>query len=210
MKGWHLFLRTLLYPLGKLMAPCKVMNKKKYKKAKKQGQIIIMNHLSWLDVLYSYYGLPGYKRVLSKKENKGNRFQAWLFKSVGVIFIDRDKPELSSMRECINSLKAGETLSICPEGTRNKVNRELQPLHSGAAMFALKGGARVVPFVMHHKGKVFHRNYLAVGDEVDISDLCGKRLDEATLSECTERFRAAMQKTLDELDDWVASGAVSN
>ncbi len=202
MKGWHIFLRTLVYPLGRLIAPCKVMDKDKYKKYGR-GQIIISNHLSWIDILYTYFGLPGYKRVLSKKENKGNWAQAAFMRSIGVIFIDRDKPELSSMRECIDSLKKGQTLSICPEGTRNRVNRELQPLHSGAAMFALKGDAEVVPFVIHHKGKVFRRNYLAVGDPVDLSDLFGHRADTATINEATERFRAAMQVTLDRLDVWV-------
>ncbi len=108
------------------------------------------------------------------------------------------------MRTCLNALKNGETLYICPEGTRNKTGRELQPFHSGAAMFALKGEARVVPYVVHHKGKMFRRNYLGVGDPVDLSDLFGKRVDENLLNEATERFRAAVQKTLDELDVWVA------
>lgn len=200
---WYRFLYIFLYPIAKLLFPCKVMNKDRYKKYDR-GQLIISNHLSWMDILYTYFGLDGtMKRPLSKKENMGNRFQTALFKSIGVIFVDRDKPELSSMRECINALKEGQTLSICPEGTRNKVNRELQPLHSGAAMFAIHSRARVVPYVVHHKGKLFRRNYLAVGDPVDLSDLYGKRVDENTLNIATERFRAAMQSTLDELDKWV-------
>ena len=202
MRAWHLFLRTILYPIGRLVAPCKVMDKDKYKKYSR-GRLIISNHLSWIDILYTYFGLPGYKRALSKKENRGNKFQAAFMRSIGVIFIDRDKPELSAMRECIDSLKNGLTLSICPEGTRNKANRELQPLHSGAALFALKGDAEVIPYVIHHKGKVFHRNYLAVGDPVDLSDLFGRRADSATIHEATERFRVAMQTTLDRLDEWV-------
>ena len=203
MKAWYKFLYFFLYPLAKLLFPCKVMDKHKYKKYDR-GQIIISNHLSWMDCLYMYFGLPSDpKRALSKKENQGGKFQTWLMHTLGVIFIDREKPELSVMRECINALKNGQTLMISPEGTRNKVNRELQPFHSGAAMFALKGYARVVPYVVHHKGKLFRRNYTAVGDAVDLSDLFGKRVDENTLNEATERFRAEMQKTLDNLDRWV-------
>lgn len=203
MRAWFWFLKIVLFPFAAILFPCKVMNKHKYKKYDR-GQLVISNHLSWMDILYIYFGLPGgLKRTLSKKENKGGKFQQALFHSIGVIFVDRDKPELSSMRTCINALKDGQTLTICPEGTRNKVNRELQPLHSGAALFALKGNAQVIPYVVHHKGKLFRRNYLAVGDPVDLSDLYGKRTDEATLQEATERFRAAMQKTLDELDEWV-------
>lgn len=203
MKGWHMFLRTVLVPFAKIIMPCKVMDKYKYKKYD-VGQILLSNHLSWMDVFYTYFGVPGYKRVLSKKENAGNKLQRAFFKSLGVIFIDREKPELSSMRECINALKNGQTLGICPEGTRNRVNRELQPLHSGAAMFALKGNARVIPYVIHHKGKLFRRNYIGVGDAVDLSDLFDKRTDEHVIAEATERFRAALQETLDRLDVWVA------
>lgn len=202
MKAWHMFLRAILFPLGKLLFPCKVMDKDKYKKFDR-GQIIISNHLAWMDVCYAYFGLPGYKRVLSKKENMGNKLQSAFMGSVGVIFVDRDKPELSSMRKCLDALKAGETLYICPEGTRNKVDRSLQKMHSGAALFAIKGNARVVPYVVHHKGKVFRCNYLGVGDPVDLSDLFDKRADSSTLEEATERFRAAMQATLDKLDVWV-------
>ena len=203
MKAWFRFLKIILFPLALILCPCKIMNKYKYKKYA-GGQIVISNHLSWMDILYVYFGLPGgLKRALSKKENQGNKLQKALMHSIGVIFVDRDKPELSSMRTCINALKDGQTLTICPEGTRNRVNRDLQPLHSGAAMFALKGGARVVPYVVHHKGKLFRRNYLGIGDPVDLSDLYGKRTDEAVLQEATERFRIALQKTLDELDEWV-------
>ncbi|MCH5156150.1 MAG: 1-acyl-sn-glycerol-3-phosphate acyltransferase [Clostridiales bacterium] len=203
MKAWFMFLKIILYPIAAILCPRKIMNKDKYKKYGR-GQLVISNHLSWMDILYIYFGLPGgLKRTLSKKENEGNKLQSALMRSIGVIFVDRDKPELSSMRTCINALKDGQTLTICPEGTRNKVNRELQPLHSGAALFSLKGNAQVIPYVVHHKGKLFHRNYLGVGDPVDLSDLYGKRTDEATLAEATERFRIALQKTLDELDVWV-------
>lgn len=203
MRAWFRFLKIILYPLALLLCPCKVMDKHKYRKYAR-GQVIISNHLSWMDILYIYFGLPGgIKRPLSKKENSGNRLQRAFMHSIGVIFVDRDKPELSAMRTCINALKNGEILTICPEGTRNRVNRELQPLHSGAALFALKGDAQVVPYVVHHKGKMFHRNYLGVGDPVDLSDLYGRRTDENVLKEATERFRVALQNTLDKLDKWV-------
>lgn len=202
MKWWFCFWRTLLYVLAKICFPCKVMDKYKYRKYAR-GQILISNHLSWMDVPYMIYGLPGFKRLLSKKENSGSKFRKAALESIGIIFVNRDKPELSSMRECLNALKKGQTLSIFPEGTRNKVNREIQQMHSGAALFALKGNAEVVPFVIHHKGKLFKRNYVGVGDPVPLGDLFDKRLDDATLQEAMERFRIGMQTTLDKLDKWV-------
>ena len=203
MKKSLLFVRGLLYPIAPFLFPCRVMDKDKYQKFD-NGQLIITNHLSWMDVAYEVFWIPGYKRFLSKKENEGKGIKRWFLKKVvGVIFVNRDKPELSSMREVISSLQGGEALTVFPEGTRNKVDRSLQPLHSGSALFALRSGVSIVPIVVHHKGKFFKRNYLGVGDRVYLDDLVGKRVDEATLEKATERFREAMQKTLDKLDDWV-------
>ncbi|MCM1367393.1 MAG: 1-acyl-sn-glycerol-3-phosphate acyltransferase [Roseburia sp.] len=202
MKIWFMFWRCLLFLFAKICFPFKVMDKQKYKKYAR-GQIIITNHLSWMDVPYLYYCTPGFKRLLSKKENAGGKFRRAALESIGIIFVNREKPELSSMRECLNALKDGQTLSIFPEGTRNRVNREIGPMHSGAAMFALKGNASVIPIVVHHKGKFFKRNYLGVGDPVPLDDLFGKRVDENVMQEATDRFRAGMQKTLDKLDKWV-------
>lgn len=202
MKKMFYVLRTLLYPVGGMLMPCRVMDKDKFKKYE-FGRMIISNHLSWMDPAYQMFWIPEYKRILSKKENDGGKLKHWFLRNVGIIFIDREKPELSSMRECIGALKNGETLSIFPEGTRNRVNRELQSMHSGAAMIALKGGATVVPIVVHHKGKVFHRNYLGVGDPVDLDDLRSRHIDETVLTEATERFAEAIKTTLARLDEWV-------
>ena len=202
MKKFFYFVRNSLYPLAHILVPCKVMDKEKFAKYE-HGQLIVSNHLSWMDIAYQMFWIPGYKRMLSKKENEGNKFQKWVIRNMGIIFVDRDKPELSSMRECIGALKNGEVLLVYPEGTRNRVNREIQEMHSGASLFALKGDANVVPIVVHHKGKLFKRNYLGVGDPIDLSDLYGRRVDESVLIDATERFRAGMQKTLDKLDAWV-------
>lgn len=202
MKNWFLFVRALLYPLVKILFPFKVMDKHKYKKYER-GQILVSNHLSWMDVPYMYYGTPGFKRLLSKKENAGGKIRRSFLQSIGIIFVNRDKPELSSMRECLSALKDGQTLSIFPEGTRNRVNRDIQQMHSGAAMFALKGNATVLPLVVHHKGKLFKRNYVGIGDPIALDDLFGRRMDQATLDEATARFRDGMEKTLSKLDRWV-------
>lgn len=202
MKTMFKVLKAILYPIAAVLAPCKIMDKDKFK-IFEGGKVIISNHLSWMDAPYQMFWLPGYKRMLSKKENANGRFLLWLERNIGIIHIDRNKPELSSMRECINALKAGELMTIYPEGSRNRVNREIQPLHSGAALIALKGDASVVPVVCHHKGKPFRRNYMGVGDPVELGDLRGRRLDNDMLNEATERFRAAMEKTLEKLDYWV-------
>ncbi len=203
MKKLFYVCRTIMYPIAAFLVPCKVMDKQKFKMTE-CGHVTVSNHLSWMDIPYQMFWLPGYKRMLSKKENAGGKFKRWFLWNMGVIFIDREKPELSVMRTCIKSLKDdGEIMMVYPEGTRNKVDRRIQEMHSGAAMFALKGDAMVTPVVIHHKGKTFKRNYIGVGDTVNLDDLRGRKLDEAILTEATSRFRTAMEKTLAKLDWWV-------
>ena len=202
MKKFFLTVRAFLYPLAALVVPCKVMDKDKFKNIE-VGKVIVSNHLSWMDAPYQMFWLPGFRHMLSKKENAQGKFLNWLARNIGIVMIDRDNPELSSMRECIDILKSGDMLTIYPEGTRNRENRELQPLHSGAALIALKGEATVVPVVCHHEGRRLHRNYMGVGDPISLNDLPGKRLSGELLVEATARFREGMEKTLAKLDDWV-------
>ena len=204
MKKFFLTMRFIFYPLVCFLLPCKIMDKEKFNKCNEGGKIIIGNHLSWMDPVYQGFRLPSYKRFLSKKENGNNTFAKAFLDALGVIFVNREKPELSSMRECVGALKAGETLSIYPEGTRNRDNRDVQQIHSGAALFALKGDAFVIPVAMYKKGEFFRRNYMGVGDPVDLSDLIGKHIDEQVLGEASERMENALKKTLEKLDVWVA------
>ena len=66
----------------------------------------------------------------------------------------------------MNALKNDEGITIFPEGTRNKSGENLQELKSGAALFALKGRASVVPIILLHKQRVFRRNYMYVGKQI--------------------------------------------
>lgn len=199
---FHMILRFFLFPLGYLLFPCKIMDKKRFKKYDR-AKVIIGNHLSWKDIGYMIFWVPGYKHILSKKENLGGRLRNWFMRKIGIMFVDRDKPELSAMRNCVNVLKNGESLCIFPEGTRNKVDRKVMEMHPGAALFALKAEVPVVPVAIHHRGKLCKRNYIGIGDPIDLSDFYGKRVDEATLNEATARFRAGLENTLAKLDKWV-------
>ena len=108
---YFMTLRFILFPLAAIAAPCKVMDKEKLKKYD-HGRLLISNHLSWMDIVYQIFWVPSFKRFLSKKENGNNKLLMRFLRDVGVIFVNRDKPELSSMRECIESLKSGKTLSL--------------------------------------------------------------------------------------------------
>jgi 1-acyl-sn-glycerol-3-phosphate acyltransferase len=64
----------------------------------------------------------------------------------GVIFVDRAAKDKSEMKETVlDFLRRGRVVALFPEGTRNKTAEIVMPFHLGAASFAQKSGALVVP-----------------------------------------------------------------
>lgn len=171
MKRFYKFIKTLFNPLVAFLLPAKVLNKSAYPRDKNR-LITVTNHLKWFDPVYLMFRLPGYRRFLSKKEIGKSTFVYKFFKSFGVMFIDREKPSLAMFRECMNTLKAEETLSIFPEGTRNKVNDEVQEIKGGTALFACNTNSDILPIMVYEHGRFFKRNYLYIGRRLVTADIC--------------------------------------
>lgn len=137
----------------------------------KEPCIYACNHLSSVDIGITQVHVPGYKRYIGKREYAQKGFSNFCLRHFGVIFIDRDKPELSAMREVFNVLKDGQ-IFIFPEGTRNKGNeKEMLPIKGGLALFAAKSGVPVVPMMVYRRPKKFRKNYIYIGKPLDV---CGK------------------------------------
>ena len=111
------YLSKCIYSLGRPMYPTKVIGRENIVKSGKC--IYACNHLSAVDIPLTQVHIPGYRRYIGKKDFTEKKFSKFLLAKFGVIFIDRDKPELSVMREIFKVLDNGQIL-IFPEGTRNK------------------------------------------------------------------------------------------
>lgn len=107
--------------------------------------ILVCNHISSVDPILlqsaspqrlivwmmasEYMDLPGFGRV---------------FKTLGVIPVDRNGRDSSSLRAALRALADGRILGIFPEG---KIGEEdgLLPFHTGAALMAIKAKVPVYP-----------------------------------------------------------------
>ncbi|MDR0426561.1 MAG: 1-acyl-sn-glycerol-3-phosphate acyltransferase [Clostridiales bacterium] len=197
----HLFLKALLRPVFELLFHVRVLGKENY--PKDRPVLLITNHLCNLDIPMILFRTPGYKRAIAKKELGNNKLFKLFASSVGVIFIDRGATDLEATREILTTLKEGDNLSLFPEGTRNRVNTELQELKPGGAMFALKGGAVVVPVMIYRRQKFFGGNYMYIDKGRRLSDLFGERADAGKLEAATKVMAAMMQGAKDTLADIV-------
>lgn len=187
----------------KLLFPTKVFNKEAL--IREGGSISVSNHLCYADVMLVAVNMPGYRRFMAKKEIGKNKFIHACAVKLGIIFVDRGKADLTAIRTSMSALKAGENLGIFPEGTRNRNDESLQEVKSGAAMLAIKAKTYVQPIMIHHRAKVFRKNYMYVAPAFRLSEFEGELLDTEALSRAAETVSAKMLEAKNMLDELVSA-----
>jgi 1-acyl-sn-glycerol-3-phosphate acyltransferase len=107
------------------------------------------NHISALDIplLYVYLRFPF--RIIAKKELFRYPFMGWHLRRSGQIPIDRDSAMASmrSLARAVNSLRAGMSLVVFPEGGRSATG-QITPFMSGAFYIAIKAGVDIIPMAI--------------------------------------------------------------
>lgn len=113
-------------------------------------QIVVVNHVSWFDVLAVAGHLPGRHRFVAKKELANVPVFGPVLRACGHISIDRDNrgSAIRSLDLARRELEEGApTVVLFPEGTRS-ASGELKPFKKGAFMLALQSGAEIVPVAL--------------------------------------------------------------
>lgn len=192
-----------LYSLGRPFYPTKVIGRENIVKSGKC--IYACNHLSAIDIPLTQVHIPGYRRYIGKSDFTERKLSGYLLGKFGVIFIDRDKPALSTMREIFKVLDNGQIL-IFPEGTRNKGDEnKMGELKTGLALFAAKSGAPVVPVLLYRRPKMFRKNYMLIGRPIDIIASKGRMPSAAEAEAITARYAYEFARLRAELCDYVQS-----
>lgn len=174
------FLWFITWIFIRILYPTKVVGRKNIVKG---GAILICNHLSNVDpfLIISYNTRRIYS--LGKKELFNTKFKAWFFKSVGVISVDRGNPDIKAIKTALKVLNKGKLLSIFPEGTRNKVNENLQEIKGGCCMLAIKTKLPIIPINIQKKARVFRRNKIIIGKPFELTEFYGQKLSSQILDD---------------------------
>ena len=196
------FFRWLAKPFIALLHPTKVLNKEKFSE---ESAVICCNHYDSSDVLVvAEKLLKKDLNVLAKAELFKGKFSSWFLTKMGAIKVNRGTPEVSVHKEILRRLKIGKQLLIFPEGTRNLAGtHDMADFKSGAGVYAMKAKVPIIPLMFHHQSKPFRRNYLIVGDKIDLSDFYGKNMHEVK-DEVAKFLHDKMEALHQELDAKVA------
>lgn len=199
---WYRIIRFIALPWFKLFYAPKIIGKENM--PKDGNYVLVCNHFGKADafVLVSLYKQKIY--FMAKKEWFSNKFKAKLFDTLGAIPVDREKADFTSIKKCLAVVKRGDILAIFPEGTRNKINSDLQTIKGGAGMIAFMGKVPVLPVAMKKKFRAFRKNELYIGKPFDYSDLYDQRLNSELDEVLTERMRVNLQRVVD-----VAQGKIT-
>ena len=196
------FLRLLSLPFISLIHPTTVINKDKFTE---DNAIVCCNHYDSSDVLVVAAKLMKKElNVLAKAELFKGKLSSWFLTKMGAIKVNRGTPEVSVHKEILRRLKDGKQILIFPEGTRNREGtHDMAEFKSGAGLYAVKAKVPIIPLMFHHQSKPFRRNYLIVGNKIDLSEYFGKNMHDVK-DEIASFLHDKMEELHRELDEKVA------
>lgn len=150
--------------------------------------ILAFNHKSnWDPIIVA--GLLRERKIngVAKKELFKNPVLRFILNKLSVIPVNRENPDVSTIKKIMRVLREGEVLGIFPEGTRHKDRDSFADAKAGLGMFAVKGKSIVIPISIMSSYKLFSRLIIFVDEPIDLSDNYGKKLkmdDYENISEC--------------------------
>ena len=118
--------------------------------AQREGNyVVVANHLGALDValLYHIARRDDLIVIVADKHHK-SPWKRWICNQVGILWVDRENPEVRLLKHMYAELKKGGLLVIAPEGTRSRTKSLLEG-KPGAAYLAAKGGVPILPAAMY-------------------------------------------------------------
>lgn len=163
---------------------CKIIYRMKIEGRKnipndKEALIFCGNHRSFLDPPLIVATAKGNIRFVAKEELRKNKFLSFLLKMFDGIYVKRDSKDIIAMKTILSVLKNKENIALFPEGTRNGLEKG-QKIKNGAAFFAVKSGAKVIPVGIKGGLKPFEKVIIRYGKPLDFSNYTKDDLENVT------------------------------
>lgn len=157
----------------------KVLGTENIPKDKNQPLIYCGNHRTYNDPPLIVVTAKRHVRFLAKEELRKNKFFAFLGVVFDGIYVKRDSKDVTALKTTLKALKNGESIALFPEGTRNGMEKG-QKAKDGAAFFAVRTGAKVIPVGISGGEKPFKKMTIKYGKPMDFSNRNKEELDEIT------------------------------
>ena len=141
--------------------------------------LICANHRSFLDPPLICITAKRRTYFLAKIELAKNplfKFLGWIYE---VMYVKNDEKDISAIKGALKHLKNGDCVALFPEGTRNGLAKG-QKVRDGAAFFALRSGAKVLPAGISGKMRPFSKLTIRYGKPLDFSEYNKEQTEEVT------------------------------
>jgi len=159
------------------------------------GALVISNHNGYCDPVL-LMGAIWYRRqrFVCMKEFFEKPVSAFFFRNFHCIPIDRQNFGIGSFKEIIRALKAGNLVSIFPEGHIVTDDRALETFKSGVVLMALQGGVSIVPVYLVKRKNIWHRQKFVIGEPIDPAAMYGPRPTLEQMNHISEVIRTEEDK----------------
>ena len=169
---------------------------------KDRAVLYIGNHRSYFDIVMTYVRVPRMTGYIAKMEMEKIPLLSHWMRNLHCLFLDRKdlKKGMKTIMTAIEKVKAGISICIFPEGTRNKVADTFLPFHGGSFKIAEKTNCPIVPMAINNAGSIFEDHLptikkthvvLEYGEPIypdQLSKEDRKRLPEITLGRIQEMY----------------------
>ena len=163
-----------------------------------EGAVIIAaNHISNLDPPLVGSGCERKVNFMAKAELFKIPVLGWLIRDFGAFPVRRGAGDRAALRTVFKLLEDGQVLGLFPEGTRSK-SGETEEGQSGAATFALRAKATVVPAAIIGPVGLFKPLKLIYGKPVDLSRFQGVKPNKEIIAEATQEIMNAIESLIEE------------
>lgn len=165
--------------------------------------VLIGNHVSNWDPVILACSVNRDVHFMAKEELFKVPVFCWIIRWLQAFPVRRGKPDKNALRISAEILAKGEVLALFPEGTRSKTG-ELLPFYPGAALFALRAKAPVVPVIMIGNRTTFPLTLrgkieVRIGKPMYFQDLLEKKIGGEDIEKATTIIREEMLRLLKEV-----------
>lgn len=191
------FLRPICRLIQKLLWPTKFIGKENLDKA--NGAILISNHYSTPDsIIIAANFFKKELNVLVKEEAFKRDFNNKFLRKIGCIPVKRGEADIDAYKNVLKVLKEDRRMLIFPEGTRNKEGtKQLAPFKNGVASFSLRSDKPIIPMLYWRMHKVFHKNYLIIGEPIDLKANGFNKYESSEATQFIEEKMNELRKKVD-------------
>jgi 1-acyl-sn-glycerol-3-phosphate acyltransferase len=171
------------------------------------GAIIAANHTSHMDPPAMCAALHRRTYYFAKKELFDVPVLGWIIRKSYAFPVDREGTDRVAIRNAVRILKAGELLTLFPEGERS-LGGAVQPGRPGVAFIAKQAGVPIIPCALKgvdqmlpRGGWYLHRGRVAVsfGAPIQVSSFLEQNAEKSALNAAVEAVMASIQHMRAEL-----------